>query len=232
MTRARPTSAAQAPGDATADVRRIADAAAQLDVALTEHQAGQLADFLDLLAKWNGVYNLTALRTREQMFTHHLLDSLAVVAPLRRHLQQAGNPMARLLDVGAGAGLPGVVIAVCCPELQVDCVDAVEKKVAFVRQAAAALDLANLHAIHARVETLTDRYDLISARAFASLADLVALSIAALAEGGVWLAMKGKRPDDEIAALPEAIDVFHVEPLQVPGLHAERCLVWMRKKTH
>ncbi|MBS0317702.1 MAG: 16S rRNA (guanine(527)-N(7))-methyltransferase RsmG [Proteobacteria bacterium] len=221
-------------------MERIADAAAQLGVALTEPQAGQLAGFLDLLAKWNGVYNLTALRTREQMLTHHLLDSLAVVAPLRRHLQQVGKHAgnhpetykARLLDVGAGAGLPGVVIAVCCPELQVDCVDAVEKKVAFVRQAAAALGLANLRAIHARVETLTDRYDLISARAFASLADLVALSIAALADGGAWLAMKGRRPDDEIAALPEAIDVFHVEPLQVPGLHAERCLVWMRKKTH
>ena len=204
---------------------RLRQGAAALGLALDEAAQTRLLAYLDLLAKWNRVYNLTALRDPAQMLTHHLLDSLAVVAPLSRHTQ--GRP-ARLLDVGSGGGLPGVVIAICCPEIAVTCVDAVAKKAAFVQQAAGALSLDNLAGRHARVETLHEPFDIIASRAFASLTDFISWSRGALAEQGVWLAMKGKRPDDEIAALSAGAAVFHVEPLQVPGLDAERCLVWLR----
>ena len=135
----------------------------------------------------------------------------------------------RLLDVGSGGGLPGVVFAICCPELDVSCVDTVGKKAAFIQQAAVALKLRNLHGLHARVETLTEAFDVVSCRAFASLPDFVVWSRSALAAShGVWLAMKGKHPAEEIAGLPADVKVFHVEQLTVPGLDAERCIVWMQ----
>ena len=202
-----------------------ADAAA-LGWALDPAAAARLATFRDLLVKWNGTYNLTALRDPAQMRTQHLADCLAVVAPLRRHA--AGRPL-RVLDVGSGGGLPGVVLAAVEPGWDVTCVDTVGKKAAFVRQVAAELALPNLHAEHARVEALkAPPFDLITARAFASLPDFVQLTRPLLAPGGVWMAMKGKPPSDEIAALPTDVAAFHVEPLAVPGLDAERCLVWMR----
>ena len=198
-----------------------------LGLDLSPEQQAQLLAYLDLIGKWNRVYNLTALRDPDEMFSHHLLDSLAVVAPLRRH---TGGQPARLLDVGSGAGLPGVVLAICCPELSVDCVDTVGKKAAFIQQVAVTLRLPQLRGVHDRVERLAGPYDLICSRAFASLADFVQWSGGALAEGGAWLAMKGKHPAEEIAALPPEVAVFHVEPLQVPGLSAERCIVWMKKR--
>ena len=207
---------------------RLSEGAAALGVTLSDEQRGQLLDYLALLGKWNKVYNLTAVRDPAEMLTHHLLDSLSIIAPLRRH---TGGQPARLLDVGSGGGLPGVVIAICCPEIQVSCVDAVAKKAAFVQQVAVALRLPNLRGVHARVEAVQDKFDVITSRAFASLADFTEWSAPALAEGAVWLAMKGKRPDDEIAALPPGVEVFHVEQLQVPGLGAERCLLWLRTKT-
>jgi 16S rRNA (guanine527-N7)-methyltransferase len=203
--------------------------ALQLD--LDDAQVGQLLDYLDLIAKWTQVYNLTAVRDPAEMLTHHLLDSLAVIGPLRRHLSQAGLSRASLLDVGSGAGLPGVVIAICCPDVAVSCVDTVAKKAAFIKQAALALKLPNLTGIHARVETISQSFDVICSRAFASLHDFTQWSAGALAPTGVWLAMKGKHPADEITALPASAEVFHVEQLQVPGLDAERCIVWMRQKT-
>lgn len=201
-----------------------------LGLDLSEAQIRQLLDFLALLQKWNKVYNLTAVRDPQEMLTHHLLDSLAAVAPLRREVAALGQGgAAKLLDVGSGGGLPGVVFAICCPSVDVSCVDAVGKKAAFIQQAAVALRLPNLHGVHARVETLAGPFDLISCRAFASLPDFVTWSRGALAAPrGVWLSMKGKRPEDEIAALPPGVGVFHVEPLAVPGLDAERCIVWMR----
>ena len=199
-----------------------------LGLELTDAQIDQLLEFLALLQKWNKVYNLTAVRDPQEMLTHHLLDSLAAVAPLRRQVATLGQGV-RLLDVGSGGGLPGVVFAICCPDVDVSCVDTVGKKAAFIQQAAVALKLRNLHGLHARVETLTTPFDIISCRAFASLPDFVAWSRGALAAPhGAWLAMKGKRPDDEVAALPPDVQVFHVEPLTVPGLDAERCIVWMR----
>ena len=202
--------------------------ALDLDLNLAQRQA--LLDYLALLQKWNQVYNLTAVRDPQAMLSHHLLDCLAVVAPL--HLQLAALAMTapiRLLDVGSGAGLPGLVLAICLPQLQVDCVDTVAKKASFIQQAALSLGLANLRGLHARVESLTAAYQVVSARAFSSLPDLVAGSDKALLPGGFWMAMKGKTPDEEIQALPPQVQVFHVEPLQVPGLDAQRCIVWMRR---
>ncbi|CAN5791765.1 16S rRNA (guanine(527)-N(7))-methyltransferase RsmG [soil metagenome] len=193
-------------------------------------QVDDLADFLSLLQKWNATYNLTAVRDPAQMLVQHLADCLAMITPLRRRLAELGevSPL-RLLDVGSGGGLPGAVVAIMQPGLEVTCVDTVGKKAAFTRQVAGELTLRNLHAEHARVEQLVSRpFDVITSRAFASLGDFVELTRKLLSADGVWLAMKGKHPEAELAALPANVTVFHVEQLEVPGLNAERCLIWMR----
>lgn len=204
----------------------------ELSLSLSDAQQAQLLAYMDLIGKWTKVYNLTAVRDANEMLTHHLLDSLAVVAPLRRELAKLvlpeGQTQLSLLDVGAGAGLPGIVIAITCPEILVTCVDTVAKKAAFIQQVAATLKLPNLKGLHARVESLTRPYDVVCSRAFASLVDFTAWSKSALASHGVWMAMKGKHPDQELAVLPEGVKVFHVEQLQVPGLDAERRIIWMR----
>jgi 16S rRNA (guanine527-N7)-methyltransferase len=197
----------------------------RLALALGEEQVSQLIGYANLIQKWSQVYNLTAVRDPAEILSHHLLDCLALIGPLRRHTE--GRSI-RLLDVGSGAGLPGAVIAITCPEIEVHCVDAVAKKTAFVQQAAATLHLGNLRGLHERVERLRDKYDVVTSRAFASLADFVTLSGAALAPQGVWLAMKGRHPADELAALPGNVEMFHVEQLEVPGLAAQRCLIWLR----
>ncbi len=202
-----------------------------LGLSLTPDQQIQLLSYVDLIAKWTKVYNLTAVRDAKEMLTHHLLDSLAVIAPLRRELAKLNLPAGespKLLDVGSGAGLPGIVIAITCPEVSVSCVDTVAKKAAFIQQVAATLKLPNLRGLHARVESLTDPFDIVCSRAFASLVDFTTWSQSALASHGVWMAMKGKHPDQELAALPDNIRVFHVEQLHVPGLDAERCIIWLR----
>jgi 16S rRNA (guanine527-N7)-methyltransferase len=202
---------------------------AALGLALPEATLDGLVAYLALLRKWNAAYNLTAVRDAVQMRVQHLADCLAVVEPMRRQIGRARAP--RILDVGSGGGLPGVVLALVEPAWEVTCIDAVGKKAAFVRQVAGELALPNLHALHARVEAVSCLpFDVITARAFASLPGLVHLTRPLVAPGGVWMAMKGRRPDDELAALPSDIDVFHVEPLTVPGLDADRCLIWMRPR--
>ena len=198
----------------------------QLQLELNATQILQLLNYLKLIAKWTKVYNLTAVRDPAEMMTHHLLDSLAVIAPLHRHFEQG-----TLLDVGSGAGLPGAVIAICSPAIAVTCVDTVAKKAAFIKQVALELKLPNLNGLHARVENTADRFDVVCSRAFASLNDFTKWSAKALGPEGVWMAMKGKHPAEELMALPAEIAVFHVEQLQVPGLNAERCIVWMRKSS-
>lgn len=216
MTSAAPT--------ARADLERAAQV---LGVPLASAQTDALLAYLSLLQRWNATYNLTAVRDPAQMLVQHLVDCLAVMPPLTRALGEQGGT--RVLDVGSGAGLPGVVIAVLCPAVQVVCVDTVGKKAAFVRQAAMELRLANLQVEHARVEALKQPpFDLITSRAFASLADFVTLTRHLLALGGQWMAMKGQRPDAELSSLPPAVVLDAVEPLAVPGLAAERCLVWLR----
>jgi 16S rRNA (guanine527-N7)-methyltransferase len=207
-----------------------------LGLSLTQEQMEGLKTYLGLLQKWGKVYNLTALRDPGDMLTHHLLDSLAAVPALKAHVlkwqqREGSSRPLQLMDVGSGAGLPGVVFALVMPEIQVVCVDAVAKKAAFIQQAALALKLPNLKAVHARVETLKGPFDVITSRAFASLVDFTQWTRQALAQEGVWMAMKGKRPDEELAALSrEDVPWFHVEPLAVPGLVAERCLVWLSPK--
>ena len=207
----------------------LRDGFRSLGLYLDDRQIAQLLAYLAMIGKWTQVYNLTAVRDPSEMMTHHLLDSLAAVPPLNRQLKQLGlESGASLLDVGAGAGLPGAVIAICCPNVAVTCVDAVAKKAAFIKQAALELKLVNLAGLHRRVEQVTEPCDVICSRAFASLGDFTNWSSGALAPGGVWMAMKGKSPTSEIDALDRGIEVFHVEQLTVPGLDAERCIVWMR----
>ncbi len=211
------------------DEQRLDELATALGLTLSAPQRSGLAAYVDLLARWNATYNLTAVRDRDAVWAQHIADCLAVLPALDRQL--TANPATRVLDVGSGGGLPGVVLALMRPTLDVTCVDTVGKKAAFIRQAAAALGLPNLHAAHSRVEALrAPPFGLITSRAFASLADFVGLTRGLLAPGGVWMAMKGKHPAGEIAALPDSVAVFHVEPIHVPGLDADRCLVWIQPK--
>ena len=208
----------------------LASGIAALGLSVDGPAQQQLLDYMALIQKWNKVYNLTALRDPQEILSHHVLDSLSAIAPLMRETRLFGEAFS-FLDVGSGGGLPGVVIAICCPNVSVTCVDAVSKKAAFVQQVAASLRLGNLKGVHARVETLAGPFDVIGSRAFASLPDFVNWSASALAPNGIWMAMKGKLPEEEIASLPPNAQVFHVEQLHVPGLNAERCMVWVKKST-
>lgn len=206
----------------------LQDAASALECDLTPGQVDRLLAYVALLVKWNRVYNLTAVRSSDEMIKQHLLDSLSIIAPIER--ETGGHPF-RLLDVGSGAGLPGVVIAAVLDQVEVTCVDAAAKKASFVRQVAADLTLRNLRSEHSRIEDLcAPPFDLVTARALASLPKLVSLTNRHLTKTGVWLAMKGRLPYQEIAALPAYVETFHVEQLCVPGLQADRCLVWMKRK--
>ena len=207
----------------------LAAAAHALALNLSDPQLDQLLAYLTLLAKWNKVYNLTSVRDPQAMLTQHLVDSLSMLPSLRRHVQGAAI---RLLDVGSGGGLPGVVVAICEPHINVTCVDAVAKKASFITQVSAELSLKNLRSEHSRVEQLNAiPFDVITSRAFASLLDFTTLTRQHLNPGAIWLAMKGQHPADELAALPQEIEVFHVEQLLVPGLDAQRCLIWLRQTT-
>ncbi len=197
-----------------------------LGLAASSEQRAALTLYLDLLERWNAVYNLTAVRDRSAMLRQHLADCLAIIPHLAPHLSRG-----RLLDVGSGGGLPGVVIAVMMPALEVTCVDAVAKKAAFVRHVAGVLAIGNLHAVHGRAETFrSERFDVVVSRAFATLAKFVEMTRECLAPDGVWLAMKGRVPGEELAQVPPDVEVFHVEQITVPGLDADRCLVWMRRR--
>lgn len=211
--------------------QQLEQGANKLGLNLSADQFDKLMGFLDLLQKWNKVYNLTSVRDPQEMMSLHMLDSLAAVPALQRHvasLGKAAGERTAQLDVGSGGGLPGVVFAVCCPEVDIHCVDTVGKKAAFLQQVAVSLKLPNLKGIHARVETLKGPYEIVSCRAFASLIDFTTWSRPAIADHGIWFAMKGKHPQDEIDALGAGVQVFHVEPLSVPNLDAERCIVWAK----
>ncbi len=211
---------------------------------------GRLEAYLKLLQQWNAAYNLTAIRDPAAMRVQHIMDCLAVVPNLLQRLPEAPRSI-RVLDVGSGGGLPGVILAILQPTWQVHCIDTVGKKVAFVRQVAGELGLPNLHAIHGRVERLrawpessgfgpadgasetgsVEGFDLVVSRAFASLADFVQWTHAALRPGlGVWAAMKSKRSASELATLPAGLaELVAVDGINVPGLDAERCVVWLKQ---
>ena len=226
------------PPDATALITldtRLAQLAPGLGLALDDTQRQRLLAYMALIQRWTKVYNLTAVRDSAEMFTHHLLDCLAVVEPLRRGTGQDGQGALRVLDVGSGAGLPGVILALLNPGWQVTCVDAVAKKAAFIRQAAAELGITNLHGVHGRVEApgtfRQPTFDLITSRAFASIRDFTTLTRALLAPGGQWGAMKAHLTEQEQGDIPADIEMFHVEQLKVPDLDEKRCLVWLRPAT-
>jgi len=215
---------------------RLAELAPTLGLDLPPELRQRLLAYQGLIQRWTQVYNLTAVRDPAEMFTHHLLDCLAVVASMGQGAEASARPgqPLRVMDVGSGAGLPGVILALLRPDWQVTCVDAVAKKATFIRQVAAELGLPNLHAAHGRVEakaTLgTQSFDLITSRAFASLRDFTDLTRSRLAPGGQWCAMKAHLSDEERAEIPADLDMFHVEQITVPDLGATRCLVWLRPK--
>jgi 16S rRNA (guanine527-N7)-methyltransferase len=203
----------------------LAEGIQSMNLALSQEQQNKLMDYLALMFKWNSVYNLTSLRDPMQMVTHHLLDSLAAVPAF------AGA--ARVLDVGAGGGLPGIVLAIVRPDMSVSMIDTVHKKTAFLTQVKAELGLANVTVYTMRVEQLqvSDKFDVITSRAFADLSDFVNWSSHLLAEPGRYIALKGVAPKDEQERLPAQWKVTKVEPLQVPRLGAERHLVFIERSS-
>jgi len=206
---------AQVLGEGIAEMR--------LDVSAAQQE--QLMAYLGLMFKWNAVYNLTSLRDPMQMVTHHLLDSLAAVP--------AFGGARNVLDVGSGGGLPGIVLAIVRPDCRVSMIDTVHKKTAFLTQVKAELGLANVTVYTMRVEQLevSDKFDVITSRAFADLSDFVNWSSHLLAEQGRYIALKGVAPQDEQQRLPAAWRVSGVQPLQVPRLGAERHLVFIERST-
>ncbi len=206
------------PGqDLQGDIRR---GCAAMHVGLDDEAVARLAAFVGLLDKWNRVYNLTAVRDLHDMVTRHILDSLALLPFLHGR---------RLLDVGTGAGLPGLVLAIARPDLSVTLLDASAKKLRFVRQAAAELGLDRVEIVQARMQEYRPgrSFDMVVSRAVASLKDLYLQTRHLLSPGGRMLFMKGTVPEAEIAALDPAWGRPHIEPLHIPGLKAQRHLLWL-----
>ena len=193
---------------------------AELHIAAPDAVSAALLDYLELLARWNATYNLTAVRDPLAMVTQHLLDSLAVAHLIR------GDTLA---DVGSGAGLPGVPLAILAPQRQVTLIDANGKKTRFLREAVRALRLANVRIESIRVEAATGQYDTVTARAFAALPDMLRLAGHLLAPDGVLVALKGQLHRDELDGLPEGFAVAEVQPLRVPGLAAARHAVIIQR---
>jgi 16S rRNA (guanine527-N7)-methyltransferase len=225
---ARTASATPPESASSVDAARLQAGCEALGLALTDAQIEQLRGFASLLLRWNRVHNLTAIEIGEDMLTHHLLDSLALVSPLRQRLAAWPEGERAVLDVGAGGGLPGIPLAIVCPDLRITLVDAVQKKTAFLTQVAVELKLANVRVQHARVETMRGRFPLITSRAFAALADFVRWTRHLLAPGGCWLAMKARLDADELKALPPDIEIAAIIPVSVPGLHEERHLLELK----
>ena len=207
------------------DRGRLEAGAAQLGLALTDAQITVLLEFAALLLRWNRVHNLTAIRSADELLTHHLLDSLSLVGPLRDQLGDAAGDAVEVLDVGSGGGLPGIPLAIVCPHWRITLVDAVQKKAAFLTQAALELKLANVSVHHARVKQLRGSYRVITSRAFAALADFVSWTRHLLAADGFWLAMKARLDPAELQALPEDLSCSAVLPIDVPGLGEQRHLI-------
>ncbi len=201
----------------------LADGIQELKLDLNDKQHEQLLDYLALLFKWNSVYNLTSVRDPMQMVTLHILDSLAAVP--------AFASAVNVLDVGAGGGLPGIVLAIACPGIKVSLIDTVHKKTAFLTQVKAELELRNVTVYTMKVEQLQvpHKFDVITSRAFADLSDFVNWSGHLLAEGGQFIALKGVAPPEEQERLPKEWKTAELRPLRVPGLQAERHLVFIRK---
>ncbi|MFC0251575.1 16S rRNA (guanine(527)-N(7))-methyltransferase RsmG [Massilia consociata] len=209
--------------DRAALAQVLGDGIADMKLDVSQAQQDKLLDYLALMNKWNSVYNLTSLRDPMQMVTHHLLDSLAAVPAF------AGAR--NVLDVGAGGGLPGTVLAICRPDMQVSMIDTVHKKTAFLKQVKAELELANVTVYTMKVQELAvgEKFDVITSRAFADLSDFLNWSGHLLLEGGRFIALKGVAPAQEQERIPQEWKVTGVQPLQVPRLGAERHLVFVER---
>lgn len=199
---------------------RLDDGLAALGLELPDAVRGQLIAYVELLARWNAAYNLTAVRDPGEMIARHLLDSLAIVP----HVTGA-----TLADLGTGAGLPGIPLALVAPQRHVTLVDSNGKKARFLREAVRALKLANVRVVEGRVQDVPGPFDCITARAFATLADMLNWAGGLLADGGSWLAMKGKLADEEIAGLPAGFRIERIVALDVPAVVGERHLIVVRK---
>jgi 16S rRNA (guanine527-N7)-methyltransferase len=221
-----PSSRPSAASDAAIDPEQLRAALGPLELPLSDAQLERLASYAHLLARWNAVHNLTAITEPQQVISHHLLDSLSILGEITRIV---GDRVLRVLDVGAGSGLPGVPLAIADPNLHVTLVDKVQKKVAFLTQVKLELRLANVDCVHARVEALRPvaPFDVVVARAFASLSELVRLTRHLLAPTGFWFAMKGALPEaelEELGSVPQ-VRVIATVKLRVPRLDAERHLI-------
>ncbi|SFN02511.1 16S rRNA (guanine(527)-N(7))-methyltransferase RsmG [Dokdonella immobilis] len=200
--------------------QRLRSGLTALNLTLGDAVVEQLLDYVDLLLRWNTAYNLTAVRDAGEMVTRHLLDSLAILPYVE------GRSLA---DLGTGAGLPGIPLALARPELEVCLVDSNGKKARFLREAVRQLHLAHARIVEARAESASGRYDCVTARAFATLADMLGWGGHLLADDGRWLALKGRFPQDELDNLPSGFVVEAVHRLAVPGLDAERHLVIIKR---
>jgi 16S rRNA (guanine527-N7)-methyltransferase len=212
---------------------RIDTACRLLNLQIDSGDQEKLLLYIDQLQRWNKTYNLTAIRKPEDMLIQHIFDSLAIIPSMDKILYKYTVNEVRIADIGSGAGLPGVVLAIGRKHWQVQCIDAVEKKMAFVRQVAGALSLPNLKAVHQRIENIGPLgAHIVVSRAFASLKDFARLAGEHVADGGWLLAMKGQQPLGEVAELQNETRwrVHHIEPLIVPELTAQRCLVWMQRQ--
>lgn len=209
--------------DRAALAQVLADGISEMKLEVSQAQQEKLLDYLALMNKWNSVYNLTSLRDPMQMVTHHLLDSLAAVP--------AFGGARNVLDVGAGGGLPGVVLAICRPSMKVSMIDTVHKKTAFLKQVKAELELANVTVYTMKVQELevSDKFDVITSRAFADLSDFLEWSGHLLAEGGKFIALKGTAPAEEQERIPAEWKISGLQPLRVPKLGAERHLVFVER---
>jgi 16S rRNA (guanine527-N7)-methyltransferase len=209
-----------------ADNDELAAGLRSLGLVLSDAARAKLAAYVTLLAKWNRTYNLTAIREPARMVTHHLLDALAVLPQLPQRAQL------RVLDVGAGGGIPGIPLAIARPDWRVVLVDSSSKKAAFLTQAAIELALPNVTGVAGRIEDYAPDapFDVIIARAFSDLRTFAESSARHLAPDGALFAMKGVYPDEEIADLPDDIETIAATTLAVPGLDAARHLIVMRRK--
>jgi 16S rRNA (guanine527-N7)-methyltransferase len=206
-------------------VAQLTEGLQSLGLSSLEPEVPRLLAYQALLAKWNATYNLTAIREPERMVSHHLLDSLAILTKLPT------EPMFRVLDVGTGAGLPGIPLAIGRPHWKLTLLDSSHKKTAFVQQAVIELRLPNVTVKTARVESFpaNERYDYVVSRAFSELAEFTRVAGHLVKLGGEMLAMKGVHPQHEIDALSPPWKAVSVEPLRVPGLDADRTLVKLLK---
>jgi len=218
----------------TLDLRfKLEQGIKELGFSIADEQITKLLDYLRILYKWNQTYNITGHDSVDEMLSLHILDSLSIINPLQEQLKQCINEAeskVQILDVGSGAGLPGVVLSICLPQYHIVCLDAVSKKTAFLQYVKSVLCIPNVTVLNSRIEKHAKPYHVVTSRAFSSLNQFTSLTNHCLDTNGFWMAMKGKHPSDELNMLDEKIEAFHVEHLNVPNINALRCLIFMRKK--